>query len=165
MFPPLWAVCFHKVRVRSWKGSWKISVTAVQLLSHAHGLQLARLLLPPLSPGVCSNSCPLIWWCYLTILSSAASFSFYMRIYSFIHAYTYIITDFVCTFPPFLSFLIFLLNLSFKKSFFLRRYIMQLTFPEIFYWALENRYLIYIIWHSCNISDWKYFCNNIKLLF
>ena len=26
---------------------------------------------PSLSPGVCSNSCPLSWWCYLTILSSA----------------------------------------------------------------------------------------------
>ena len=27
---------------------------------------------PSLSPGVCSNSCPLSWWCYLTISSSAA---------------------------------------------------------------------------------------------
>ena len=123
-----------------------------------------RLLCPPLSPRVYTNSCPLSRWCYLTILSSAAS-SFYMRTYSFIHAYTYIITDFVCTFSPFLSFLVFLLILSFKKSLFLRRYIMQLTFPEIFYWALENIYVIYIIWHSCNISGWKYFCNNIILLF
>ena len=31
---------------------------------------------PPLSPGVCSNSCPLSQWCYLTILSSASLFSF-----------------------------------------------------------------------------------------
>ena len=37
-----------------------------------HGLQHTRLLCPPLSPGVCSNSCPLSWWCYLTISSSAA---------------------------------------------------------------------------------------------
>ena len=29
----------------------------------------------PLSPRVCSNSCPLSWWCYLTISSSAALFS------------------------------------------------------------------------------------------
>ena len=28
----------------------------------------------PLSPGVCSNSCPLSQWCYLTISSSAALF-------------------------------------------------------------------------------------------
>ena len=30
-------------------------------------------------PGVCSNSCPLSWWCYLTILSSASSFSFCLQ--------------------------------------------------------------------------------------
>ena len=30
-----------------------------------HGLQHARLLCPPLSPGVCSDSCPLSQWCYL----------------------------------------------------------------------------------------------------
>ena len=29
----------------------------------------------PLSPGVCSDSHPLNWWCYLTISSSAAPFS------------------------------------------------------------------------------------------
>ena len=31
---------------------------------------------PSLSPRVCSHSCPLSWWCYLTISSSAAPFSF-----------------------------------------------------------------------------------------
>ena len=41
-----------------------------------HGLQHARLPCPPLSPGVCSNSCPLSWWCYPTISSSASPFSF-----------------------------------------------------------------------------------------
>ena len=35
-----------------------------------------RLLYLSLSPGVCSNSCPLSWWCYLTISSSAVLFSF-----------------------------------------------------------------------------------------
>ena len=34
-------------------------------------LQHARLLCPPLSPRVCSDSCPLSWWCCLTISSSA----------------------------------------------------------------------------------------------
>ena len=29
---------------------------------------------PSLSPGVCSDSCPLSWWCYLTISSSATLF-------------------------------------------------------------------------------------------
>ena len=35
-----------------------------------HGLQHARLPCLPLAPGVCSNSCLLSWWYYLTILSS-----------------------------------------------------------------------------------------------
>ena len=39
-----------------------------------HGLQHARLLCPPLSSEVCSDSCPLSWWCDLTISSSAAPF-------------------------------------------------------------------------------------------
>ena len=38
-------------------------------------LQHTRLPCPLLSPGVCSNSCPLIWWYYPTILSSVAPFS------------------------------------------------------------------------------------------
>ena len=42
----------------------------------SHGLQHARLLCPPIPPRVCSNSCPLSQWCFLTISSSAAHFSF-----------------------------------------------------------------------------------------
>ena len=34
-----------------------------------------RLICPPLSPRVCSNSWPLRWWCQPTILSSVISFS------------------------------------------------------------------------------------------
>ena len=41
----------------------------------SHGLQHARLLCPSLSPGVCSNSCPLSWWCHPTVSSSGAPFS------------------------------------------------------------------------------------------
>ena len=40
-----------------------------------HGLQHARLPFPSLSPGVCSDSCPLSQWCYLTISSSVIPFS------------------------------------------------------------------------------------------
>ena len=36
-----------------------------------HGLQYYRLPCASLSPGVCSNSCPLSWWWDLTISSSA----------------------------------------------------------------------------------------------
>ena len=40
-----------------------------------HGLQYVRLLCLPLSPRVCSNSCPLSWWWYLITSFSATSFS------------------------------------------------------------------------------------------
>ena len=42
-------------------------------------LEHTRLLCPPLSPGICSNSCPLSQWCYLTISSSATLFSFCLQ--------------------------------------------------------------------------------------
>ena len=40
-----------------------------------HGLQPTRLSCPSISSEVCSNSCPLSPWCYLTISSPATSFS------------------------------------------------------------------------------------------
>ena len=40
-----------------------------------HGLQHTRFPCPSPSPGVCSNSCPLSQWCYVTISSSAIPFS------------------------------------------------------------------------------------------
>ena len=49
------------------------SVTFDSLRSHR--LQHARLPCPSLSPGICSNSCPLSWWCHPSISSSVAPFS------------------------------------------------------------------------------------------
>ena len=40
-----------------------------------HGLQHSRLPCPSPSPGVCSNSCPLSWWCHPTISSPVIPFS------------------------------------------------------------------------------------------
>ena len=40
-----------------------------------HGLQHTRLPCPSLSPGACSNSCPLSQWCHPTISSSVVPFS------------------------------------------------------------------------------------------
>ena len=40
-----------------------------------HGLQHTRLPCPSLSPGVCSNSCPLSQWCHPIISSSVTTFS------------------------------------------------------------------------------------------
>ena len=39
-----------------------------------HGLQRSRLLCPSPSLGVCSNLCPLCWWCHPTISSSVSPF-------------------------------------------------------------------------------------------
>ena len=40
-----------------------------------HGLQHTRLPCPLPTPGACSNSCPLSWWCHPTISSSVSPFS------------------------------------------------------------------------------------------
>ena len=45
----------------------------------SHGVQHSRLPRPPLSPGVCSNSCPLSWWCHPIISSSVVPFSFCLQ--------------------------------------------------------------------------------------
>ena len=60
-----------KQQQHSWHG-----IFVVQLLS---GLQLARFPCPSLSPSVCSKSCPLSQWCYLTMSCSAALFSFCLQ--------------------------------------------------------------------------------------
>ena len=44
-----------------------------------HGLQHSRLLSIPLSPTICSDSCPLSQWCYITISSSASPTSFCLQ--------------------------------------------------------------------------------------
>ena len=44
-----------------------------------HGLLHTRLPCPSLSPGVCSNSCPLCQWCHPTISSSVAPFSSHLQ--------------------------------------------------------------------------------------
>ena len=49
------------------------------ILCNPRELQHTRLLCPSLSPGVCSNSCPLSWWCHPTTSSSVALFSFCLQ--------------------------------------------------------------------------------------
>ena len=60
------------------------AVAVVELLSHVQlfatpWTAARQVSLPSLSPGVCSNSCPLSLWYYLTISSSAALFSFHFQ--------------------------------------------------------------------------------------
>ena len=57
-----------------------------------HGLQHARLLCPPLSLGVYSNSCPLSWWCYLTISSSDIPFCLCLQ--SFLSSVSFLVSQF-----------------------------------------------------------------------
>ena len=60
-------------------GSYCSVTKSCLTLCDPHGPQHSRLLCPPLSPGVCSNSCPLSQRCYLTISSSTVPFSFYLQ--------------------------------------------------------------------------------------
>ena len=46
-------------------------------------LQHSSLTCPSLSPGDCLDSCPLSWWCYLTISSSTTLFSFCLQSFPF----------------------------------------------------------------------------------
>ena len=63
--------------LRFWNGSLSCSVCDITFDPlWPHGLKHARFSCPSLSPGVCSNSCPLNRWCHLTISTSAAPFSF-----------------------------------------------------------------------------------------
>ena len=67
---------------RVWQYSLKLqrncfSVTTSSLTLQTW-LQHARLLCPPLSPRICSNSCPVSQRCYLTISASSSPF-FYLQ--------------------------------------------------------------------------------------
>ena len=76
MSPPTWTPLPSPT-----SSQWNVAVVVVvQSLTHVrlfatHGLQHARLPCPSLSPGVCSNSCPLSRWCHPTILFPVALFS------------------------------------------------------------------------------------------
>ena len=59
----------------SWKGLLLFSCSVVSDSLRPHEQQHARLPCPSLSPGDCSNSCPLSWWCHPTISSSVLPFS------------------------------------------------------------------------------------------
>ena len=50
------------------------SVAKLFLTLWIHGQQHTRLPYASLSPGACSNSCPLSWWCHSTILTSIIPF-------------------------------------------------------------------------------------------
>ena len=55
--------------------SVQFSYSVISSSLQPHGLQHARHLSPSSTPRVCSNSCPLSWWCHPTISSSVSPFS------------------------------------------------------------------------------------------
>ena len=55
--------------------SVQFSLSVVPNSLRPHELQHSRLPCPSLSPRVCSNWCPLSWWCHPTISSSVAPFA------------------------------------------------------------------------------------------
>ena len=79
--------CFLRNTDQDWSApepSWLEDKTVIYLLfSHSVisnylwpcGLQHARFPCPSPSPGACSNSCLLSWWCHATISSSVIPFS------------------------------------------------------------------------------------------
>ena len=68
-------LCIHSKRVFDHLLLLLFSCWVVSDSLRPHGLPHARLPCPSPSPGACSNSCPLSWWCYPTISSSVTHFS------------------------------------------------------------------------------------------
>ena len=69
---------------------WKCccSVAKSSLTWRRHGLQHACLPCLSLSPGVCSNSCPLSQWCYLINSSSGHHFLFLPSVFPSIRVFS-----------------------------------------------------------------------------
>ena len=68
--------------LQDWSVGWIWSCCFVTQLCDSlqpHGQQYARLPCPSLSPGVCSNSCPLSQWGHPTISSSVVPFSSHLQ--------------------------------------------------------------------------------------
>ena len=55
--------------------SCSVTQLCLTLYNPVDCMQHTKLLCPSLSPRVCSNSCPLCWWCHPAISSSVIPFS------------------------------------------------------------------------------------------
>ena len=74
------SICSIRSYAQEQKPTISSTVVVVQSLSHVWlfvtpWTAAARLPCPSLSPGACSNSCPLSWWYHPTISSSVVPFS------------------------------------------------------------------------------------------
>ena len=74
--------CIRNLRLKG-QGMFKIPLqfcpSVISDSLQPHGLQHTRLPCPPPTPGACSNSCPLSWWCHPTISSSVIPFSSHLQ--------------------------------------------------------------------------------------
>ena len=73
LVPKCSIACPHRVIFRTTKHIWWNLLCSQKVVSDSlwpHGPQHARFPCSSLSPGLCSNSCPLSRWCYRTISSS-----------------------------------------------------------------------------------------------
>ena len=83
---------------KNWLISEKKESKSLSVMSNSlwpHGLQHTRLPCPSPTPGVCSNSCPLSWWCHPTILSPVVPFSFCLQ--SFPATRSFLISQFLAS--------------------------------------------------------------------
>ena len=71
---PLYPSCYSILLYFSRYCSVQFSRSVVSDFLWPHGLQHARPPCPSPTPGACSNSCPLNWWCHPTISSSVIPF-------------------------------------------------------------------------------------------
>ena len=69
----------YKAKTQQTGFSVQFSCSIVSDSLRPNGLQYARFPCPSPAPGVCSDSCPLSWWCSLAISASATPFSFCLQ--------------------------------------------------------------------------------------
>ena len=72
-------LCMEFSRQEYWSGLLLFSPSVMSDSLWPHELQHAKLLCPSLPPRVCSNSCPLSWWCHPAISSPVVPFSFCLQ--------------------------------------------------------------------------------------
>ena len=114
------------------KFKWCCSVTEWWLTLQPHGLQHARLPCPSLSPRVCSHSCPLSRWYYLTISFPAAPFFFCLQ-----------------SFPASVFSTRSALHIRWPKY----RYQYQLQYQS-FQWKFKVDFLLdWLVWSPCSPKD------------
>ena len=77
----IWSWCYiYRSRVcQTWNQFSQFSHSVMSDSLQSHGVQHTRLPCLSPTPGACSNSCPLSWWCHPTISSSVILFSFCLQ--------------------------------------------------------------------------------------